>query len=245
MGNTTSAQRSEFLQRVNRRFQEIAQERSTRAGQQGGEEEANHYLTASENATPNLSNPARYRNSLYSIFRRQPSNQLTSEQAAAGQVVDSEDTVDEQEERPLMTTQDAAMNDTPARDFSRRTRSYDAPQVSRQASTMSRLGSRLLPDAVAKGLLNSGEETPAEGRALRLGNSTPERSRPTVFERRLSRHNTNRFSLRESLRSGSFTRAGSRRRPTRTSVPLQHLNGQLIPHDSSEDLSSSTIAGAS
>ena len=128
----------------------------------------------------------------------------------AGQAAVSEDTGDEQEERPLMTTEDTAMSDAPQSDFSGRTRSYDAPQLSRQASTMSRLGSRLLPDSVARGLLNSGEETPAEGRALRLGNSTPERVRPTVFERRIPRQNTNRFSLRESLRAGSFTRAGSR-----------------------------------
>jgi hypothetical protein len=244
MGNTTSAQRSEFLQRDDRRFQEIVQERSTRAGSQEGEADENQGLAPTQNIPTDHSNTARHRNSLYTFFRRQPSHQATSEQAAAGQVAASEDTGDEQEERPLMTMEDSAMNDAPRRDFSRRTRSYDAPQLSRQASTMSRLGSRLLPDSVARGLLNSGEETPAEGRALRLGNSIPERARPNVFERRLPRHNTNRFSLRESLRAGSFTRAGSRRRPIRGSLPLQHLNGHLIPQDSGER-PSSTTAGAS
>ena len=245
MGNTTSAQRSEFLQRDDRRFQEIVQERSTRTGSQGGEAEENQDLAATQNVTPYPSTPARHRNSLYGMFRRQPSLQITPEQAPSRQAADSEDTGDEQEDRPLMTMEDATMGDASVRDFSRRTRSYDAPQLSRQASTMSRLGSRLLPDAVARGLLNSGEETPAEGRALRLGNSIPERARPTVFERRLPRQNTNRFSLRESLRSGSFTRAGSRRRPTRSSLPLQHVNGRLTPQDSGEEQSSSARAGAS
>jgi hypothetical protein len=237
MGNTTSAQRSEFLQRDDRRFQEIVQERSTRAGSQGGGVDENQDLGNTQNLTADPSITARHRNSLYDIFRRQTPHQATSEQAAA-----PEDTGDEQEERPLMTTEDAAMSDAPFRDFNRRTRSYDAPQLSRQASTMSRLGSRLLPDSVARGLLNSGEETPAEGRALRLGNSIPERARPTVFERRLPRQNTNRFSLRESLRAGSFTRAGSRRRQIRGSFPMQHMNGHLIPQDSGEQ-SSSTMAG--
>jgi len=245
MGNTTSTQRADFLQRDDRRFQEIVQERGIRPGSHGGEAEENRDSASTQNLPPEPLAAPRHRNSLYGIFRRPPSHQVTTEQSAAGQAADSGDTEDEQEERPLMTTEDAAMNEAPARDFSRRTRSYDAQQLSRQASTMSRLGSRLLPDSVARGLLNSGEETPAEGRALRLGNSIPERARPTVFERRLPRQNTNRFSLRESLRAGSLTRAGSRRRPIRGSFPLQHMNGHIIPQNSGEEQSSTTMAGAS
>ena len=245
MGNTTSTQRSEFLQRDDRRFQEIVQERNTRSRSEGDDAVENQDSARVQNATPDPSTTTRHRNSLYGIFRRQPSQRAPPEQVAASQAGNLEDTGDEQEERPLMTTEDVAMTDTPVRDLNRRTRSYDALQVSRQASTMSRLGSRLLPDSVARGLLNSGEETPAEGRALRLGNSIPERARPSVFERRLPRQSTNRFSLRESLRAGSFTRAGSRRRPIRGSIPLQHLNDHLIPQDSGEEQSSSTSAGAS
>ena len=245
MGNTTSTQRADFLQRDDRRFQEIVHERSTRAGSQGGETGRNQDSAGTQNLTPDTAITARHRNSLYAFLRRQTSPEIAPEQAIAGRTADAEDTGDEQEERPLMTTEDTAMNDSPVREFNRRTRSYDAPQLSRQASTMSRLGSRLLPDSVARGLLNSGEETPAEGRALRLGNSIPERARPTVFERRLPRQNTNRFSLRESLRAGSFARAGSRRRPIRGSFPLQHTNSHLIPQDSGEEQSSITMAGAS
>src|ERR1700722_1900363 len=245
MGNTTSTQRADFLQRDDRRFQEIVQERGTRPGSHSGEAEENRDSASTQNLPPEPLAAPRHRNSLYGIFRRPPSHQVTAEQSTAGQAADSGDNEDEQEERPLMTTEDAAMNEAPARDFSRRTRSYDTPPLSRQASTMSRLGSRLLPDSVARGLLNSGEETPAEGRALRLGNSIPERAPPSVFERRLPRQNTNRFSLRESLRAGSLTRAGSRRRPIRGSFPLQHMNGHIIPQNSGEEQSSTTMAGAS
>ena len=245
MGNTTSTQRADFLQRDDRRFQEIVQERSTRVGTQSAEGGEDQDLARIQTPTPNPATAARNRNSLYAIFRRPPSRQVTPEQAAAVQAVDSEDIGDEQEERPLMTSGDTTMDEAPVRDFSRRTRSYDAPLRSRQPSTMSRLGSRLLPDAVARGLLNSGEETPAEGRALRLGNSIPERARPTVFERRLPRQNTNRFSLRESLRAASFTRVGSRRGPIRASFPMQHTNGDLLPHHSGEEQPPSSTAGAS
>ncbi|KAK5087683.1 hypothetical protein LTR24_006472 [Lithohypha guttulata] len=47
-------------------------------------------------------------------------------------------------------------------------------------STMSRLGSRLLPDSVARGLTNSGEETAEEGQALRNGLSS--RIRPSPYQ---------------------------------------------------------------
>ena len=159
----------------------------------------------------------------------------------------SEDTDNEQEERPLVTMGDSTMSDAPIRDFSTRPTNYDrhTPLLSRQASTMSRLGSRLLPDAVARGLLNSGEETPAEGRALRLGNSVPERSRPTVYERRLPRPNSNRFSLRESLRVGSFQRSGSRRTPISRPFPNLQTNGHRLPHDSEDDRQSDSAAAFS
>jgi hypothetical protein len=44
-----------------------------------------------------------------------------------------------------------------------------ARMAARRQSTMSRLGSRLLPNSVIRGLLNSQEETPAEGHAHRHG----------------------------------------------------------------------------
>lgn len=65
-------------------------------------------------------------------------------------------------------------------------------------STMSRLGSRLLPDSVARGLTNSGEETAEEGQALRNGLSS--RSRPSVYHRRITSSSRERPSMNASLR---------------------------------------------
>lgn len=65
-------------------------------------------------------------------------------------------------------------------------------------STMSRLGSRLLPDSVARSLTNSGEESPEEGQALR--NGLLSRSRPSVHHRRITSVSNERFSITGSFR---------------------------------------------
>lgn len=239
MGNTTSTQRADFLQRDDRRFQEIVQQRSTRNVPLDSEGGHNTDATQSQHSIPQPSNSVR-RRSLYGVFRRQPPHQSTSELHTRVQSSVSEDEIsNEQEERPLMRMEDTTMNDAPMSEFNTETLSYDQPRLSRQASTMSRLGSRLLPDSVARGLLNSGEETPAEGRALRLGNSTPERARPTVYERRLPRQNNNRFSLRESLRAGSFTRAASRRRPITGPFPASQPTRRRVVESMEESFSGS------
>lgn len=77
--------------------------------------------------------------------------------------------------------------------------------TARRNSTMSRLGSRILPDSVMRGLLNSQEETPAEGHALRNGlvSRPPPRSE--------SAHSPSRFSPFSALGSRGITR----RRPSR------------------------------
>lgn len=80
-----------------------------------------------------------------------------------------------------------------------------APGVGQQ-STMSRLGTRILPNAVVRGLLNSGEETPAEGRAHRTG----------LFSPTSPGHNSRRFSAFSNIGSRGITR----RRSTRGPYPL-------------------------
>lgn len=78
--------------------------------------------------------------------------------------------------------------------------------MSRRQSTMSRLGSRILPNSVIRGLLNSEEETPAEGHAHRNGRvsrSIP-RAEPT---------HSGRFSPFHSLGSRGITRRRSIRGP--------------------------------
>ncbi|KAJ5319521.1 uncharacterized protein N7506_012225 [Penicillium brevicompactum] len=63
-----------------------------------------------------------------------------------------------------------------------------ARMTARRQSTMSRLGSRLLPNSVIRGLLNSQEETPAEGHAHRHGGVNRPIPRTEIA------HTTGRFS---------------------------------------------------
>ncbi|KAJ5273141.1 hypothetical protein N7478_008266 [Penicillium angulare] len=76
--------------------------------------------------------------------------------------------------------------------------------AARRQSAMSRLGSRILPNSVIRGLLSSQEETPAEGLAHRHGlvSRTPPRSE--------SAHSSGRFSPFSAIGS-----RGIRRRSTR------------------------------
>ncbi|BCR88031.1 RING-H2 finger protein [Aspergillus chevalieri] len=78
-----------------------------------------------------------------------------------------------------------------------------ARMTARRQSTMSRLGSRILPNSVIRGLLSSEEETPAEGHAHRHGVS---RSTP----RSEVAHNSSRFSPFNSLGSRGITRRSLR-----------------------------------
>lgn len=84
-------------------------------------------------------------------------------------------------------------------------------------STMSRLGSRLLPDSVARSLTNSGEESPEEGQALRNGLSS--RSRLSAHHRRIASVSNERFNI-----TGSFRRRtiDSRRERERERDPARH-----------------------
>ncbi|KAJ5787516.1 hypothetical protein N7457_002506 [Penicillium paradoxum] len=82
-----------------------------------------------------------------------------------------------------------------------------ARMAARRQSTMSRLGSRLLPNSVIRGLLNSQEETPAEGHAHRYGIV------PTPVPRSEAAHTTGRFSPFNSLGSRGITRRRSARAP--------------------------------
>ncbi|CAI7567126.1 unnamed protein product [Penicillium glandicola] len=82
-----------------------------------------------------------------------------------------------------------------------------ARMAARRQSTMSRLGSRLLPNSVIRGLLNSQEETPAEGHAHRHGLV------PMPIPRSETAHTTGRFSAFNSLSSRGITRRRSARAP--------------------------------
>lgn len=97
-------------------------------------------------------------------------------------------------------------------------------------STMSRLGSRLLPDSVARGLMNSGEETPEEGQALRQGLSS--RSRPSVYHRRIASVSNDRFSIagsfrRRNMEARNETSRGAVRRLFTSNADRQPLENDM------------------
>ncbi|KAL2815716.1 formyl transferase-domain-containing protein [Aspergillus granulosus] len=75
----------------------------------------------------------------------------------------------------------------------------------RRQSTMSRFGSRILPNNVIRGLLNSEEETPAEGHAHRHG----------IVSRTIPRSEVNHTSSRFSPFMSLSTRGATRRRSIR------------------------------
>ncbi|KKA25370.1 RING finger protein [Rasamsonia emersonii CBS 393.64] len=112
----------------------------------------------------------------------------------------------EHETRPLV---DMRPSDTRAAPISR--------MVVRRQSTMSRLGSRILPNSVIRGLLNSEEETPAEGHAHRNGR----------LSRTLLRSET--YSSRFNSLSSLGSRGISRRRSIRGPYPLPRGDAALIP----------------
>ncbi|KAF3480825.1 RING finger protein [Arthroderma uncinatum] len=98
------------------------------------------------------------------------------------------------------------------------TRSSSTSGISRQ-SRMSRLGTRILPNSVLRNLLNSGEETPAEGRAHRdglLSRSSPRSDSPQPSP------------YFPSFRSLS-TRGITRRRSIRGPYPLPRGESALLP----------------
>jgi len=85
---------------------------------------------------------------------------------------------------------------------------------------MSRLGSRLLPDSVARGLTNSGEETAEEGQALRNGLSS--RIRPSPYQQVIAQpeDESTSFRRRATERRREPTRASFRRLFSSNTEPL-------------------------
>lgn len=79
--------------------------------------------------------------------------------------------------------------------------------LARRQSTMSRLGTRILPNYVVRGLFNSGEETPAEGLALRTGHHSRTLVRSETVQ------GSRRFSPFRSFSSRGITRRRSVRGP--------------------------------
>lgn len=142
-----------------------------------------------------------------------------------------EETDVEQENRPLVH-QDA---DTALTEPSN---TPSSPPLLRNPSAVSRLGSRVLPDSVARALLSSGEETPAEGLALRNGPADRLRS---AAQRQSDYDGATRFSLAGSIRrrieSRNDTRMDFRRHTIRGPFPLGATHQQISnEHEASLDM---------
>lgn len=103
--------------------------------------------------------------------------------------------------------------------------------AARRQSAMSRLGSRILPNSVIRGLLNSQEETPAEGRAHRHGlvSRTPPRSETA--------HSSSRFSPFSALGARGITRRRTIRMPY---ARPPRLDSSVLPNSTSDSLVDST-----
>ena len=162
---------------------------------------------------------------IYGTFRRQISSQSITVQRETGETIGTDAIVYEQEERPLVNMEDLGMRDAPITHVA-------AAPLARRPSTMSRLGSRMLPSTVARGLLNSGEETAAEGRAHRMGLSG-RRWNEEEFQR-LGDGNRPRRTINTIFRASRANNLNTRRHTIRGPLPAQFANGQAI-RDEPED----------
>ena len=168
---------------------------------------------------PSGSENTRRHSNAYGSFRRQTSSHSIPADAEEGEGAD--EVVFEQEDISFANMEDLRMRDAPITHIT-------ATPLSRRASTMSRLGSRFLPDSVVRGLQSSGEETPAEGRAHRTG--LPGRiTRAT--ERRISSAG-GRLSLRETMRQRMAARSDDRRHSMRTPLPTDFSSDPGLLQDS-------------
>ncbi|KAL3488721.1 formyl transferase-domain-containing protein [Aspergillus germanicus] len=102
----------------------------------------------------------------------------------------------------------------------------------RRQSTMSRFGSRILPNNVIRGLLNSEEETPAEGHAHRHG----------IVSRTIPRSEVNHTSSRFSPFISLTARGTTRRRSIRGPYFTPRSDAAINPHTGYSSASSGPSA---
>lgn len=228
MGNSTSTQRPDFLQRDHRRFRQLVPDRGEIGRpHEGGPTNQPPGSQTAEQVQSQDRPPGDNRSeiNIYGTFRRQISSQSITVQRDTGETIGTDAIVYEQEERPLVNMEDLGMRDAPITHVA-------AAPLARRPSTMSRLGSRMLPSAVARGLLNSGEETAAEGRAHRMGLSG-RRWNEEDFQR-LSDGSRARRSINTIFRTSRTTTSNSRRHTIRGPFPAQYANGQPMQDDADD-----------
>ena len=237
MGNSSSSQRPDFLQRDHGRFRPLGSERIDNSRLSGNGESATQSNPSPVETPRGQSRPRRSsRVNIYGTFRRQISSQSITVQRDTGETIGTDAIVYEQEERPLVNMEDLRMRDAPITHVA-------ATPLARRPSTMSRLGSRMLPSAVARGLINSGEETPAEGRAHRMGLSGGAWSEEEFL--RLGDGARPRRSINNLFRSSRAATLNARRHTARSPFPLQYTSDPPIGDESEEanelDLSSRSL----
>ncbi|KAK2765136.1 hypothetical protein FQN54_008835 [Arachnomyces sp. PD_36] len=121
------------------------------------------------------------------------------------------------EQRPTATTRELAEESPMTSTEEIRIRNAT---LARRQSTMSQLGTRILPNSVVRGLFSSGEETSAEGAALRNGHHT---------SRTLGRSETVQHSRRFSPFRSLSSRGIDRRRSIRGPYPLNRGDSTIMP----------------
>ncbi|KAK5232600.1 hypothetical protein LTR47_006489 [Exophiala xenobiotica] len=230
MGNTTSSPRG---QADDGQTEEPRNARNNNLSSHGDDGSGEGSLRRARRNPTSFRAAGQRASTFYDTLRRYRQNESTALRTSAGHTSPSLEGIEyEQENRPLVDPRAIDMPDASS--------PHNVAQpLSRTRTTMSRLGSRLLPDSVARGLLNSGEETAEEGHALRYGAS--ERSRRSVYE--ISPHNesNHRLSLTGSIARRNNYRMDSRRRAIRGPFPAFHDSHQsLDPAASASELFDNT-----
>lgn len=208
MGNTASAQRQEFLQRDSRRFSELILERPEWEQDTENQTRPSRDEVATPITAGNASQQQAQETNILGALRRRFSTQSATLQSTTRNIPNTAQTPYERDQRILANMEELGMTYPPITHV-------NTTPITRRPSTMSRLGSRLLPNSVARGLLSSGEETEAEGHAHRTG-MVPRV--PSVYNRR--------FFLRNHSRNTSLSSSSShgyRRRPPRGQQLPDHV----------------------
>jgi hypothetical protein len=219
MGNTTSAPRTFTADEQLEEIQNARNGDSMAANESGPPGRSSRLARRN---TQSLRIAGQRASALYDTFRRHRSQESMTSHSNAGHSTPFNPTLeDEQENRPLV-----GIGEADAADTLHPTIASSSPN--RRRSTMSRIGSRLLPDAVARGLLNSGEETVEEGQALRHGPSS--RPRSSAYERPPNSDVPRRSTLTGSIRRRVESRTASQRRSIRGPFPLLQNSGDVNAH---------------
>ncbi|KAI1619098.1 hypothetical protein EDD36DRAFT_50207 [Exophiala viscosa] len=208
MGNTSSLPRS---REDDGRLEELRHGRNTTQQQNTAGGPITRSSRPARRNPPSLRAAGQRASTLYDTLRRHRATESTTLRQNTSRATQSTNEIEiEQEHRPLVGLGDVDMQDaTPTHTVSQ--------PATRRRIAMSRLGSRLLPDYVARGLLNSGEETAEEGHALRYG--ALERG-PSVYERSPHAETSSRLSSTGSITRRNDDSTDSRRRAIRGPFPL-------------------------